>query len=135
MKQINFCGTNHDLSIKTTKAKVKAKLFCFSKSYSIVKNFSKLLILNCKITWLQTSNLVLNLSLISNKDPNLYSVICFELDLVSIANIKLLQNERSNLSSRFLWKLLPFIEKTLYNLSYKPIYGLLCFLRYWRKYR
>ena len=31
----------------------------------------------------------------------------------------------------FLWKLLPLNEKEFYDLSYMPIYGILCLLRYW----
>ena len=41
-------------------------------------------------------NLGLNLSLTSNKAPNLRSVICSERNAASITNKRLLQNEKGN---------------------------------------
>ena len=54
---------------------------CFSKPWSMVMKFFELLSLNCKIQ-LKTFILILNLSLISNKALNLYSVICFETNAI-----------------------------------------------------
>ena len=53
--------------------------------------------LNPQTNWiLKTLNLVINLSLISNKAPNLFSAICSEINAVSNTNLILLQNIRSS---------------------------------------
>ena len=76
IKQINFCGTNCGLSSKTTKP----------KSSSMVTKHSKMLRQQSKIKCLKTFTLELDLSLISNKTPNLQSLICSEMDNASITN-------------------------------------------------
>lgn len=79
-KQIHFRGINYGLS---------SKPLCFSKSYISVK-FSKMFSQQHKIIKLRTCTLVLNLSRISNKAPNLYSLICSEMNTVLFTNIRLL---------------------------------------------
>ena len=49
------------------------------------------------------------------------------MDTASVTNI-----EEVAKSSRFLWKLLPFMEKRFYSLLYKPICGLFRILSYWK---
>ena len=49
-------------------------------------------------------DLKLNLLLISNKAPNLFSVICSEINAASITNITLLQNERGSYRFKFYLK-------------------------------
>ena len=44
--------------------------------------------------YLKTFNLKLNVSLISNKAPNLYSVICSEINTASNTNKRLLKKEK-----------------------------------------
>ena len=82
LKQINPCGTHHYLSCKTTKP------LYFSKSYSMVINFQtgkpKLQNHIAKNIWLRDLS-----SLISNKAPNLYSVICSEMNTVSVTSTTL----------------------------------------------
>ena len=52
--------------------------------------FQTVLSLNCKTIKLKTLNLVINLSLISNKAPNLFSAIFSEINAVSNTNLILL---------------------------------------------
>ena len=54
--------------------------------------------------------------------------ICLVLDMV---NKNCLWIAVGSIKRSFLWKLLPLIGKRFYNLSYKPICGLLCLLNYW----
>ena len=95
-------------AVQTVVFQEKLPRHCVSKSYSMVTKLSKLPGLNCKIKLVKTFNLV-NLSLISNKTPNLYSVICSEINAVS--NTKITKMREVAISSWFLYKLLPLIEK------------------------
>ena len=52
--------------------------------------FLTVLSLNCKIMWLKTFNLVINLPLISNKNPNLFSAVGSEINTVSNTSLILL---------------------------------------------
>ena len=52
--------------------------------------FRTVLSQNCKIIWLKMLSFVINLSLISNKAPNLFSAICSEINSISNTNLKLL---------------------------------------------
>ena len=52
--------------------------------------FRTVLSLNCKIIQLKTLNLVINLSLISNRAPNMFSAIFSEINTVSNTNVILL---------------------------------------------
>ena len=63
----------------TFQPKTTQKL-CFSKSCSVVMKYLKMLSQYCKIIQLKTLNLVLYLSLIFNSIPNLYSLICSEMN-------------------------------------------------------
>ena len=92
---------------------------------------------HCKIIQLKTFNLELNVSLISNKAPNLYSVICAEMNAASVKNKNYCKRKGVVISSCLLLELLLFIVKRFYILLYNPICilhnpvcSLLC-LRYW----
>ena len=52
------------------------------------------------------------------------------MNTLSITNI-ILKMKGVAISLCFLWKLLPLNEKEFYDLSYMPIHGILCLLRYW----
>ena len=52
--------------------------------------FQTVLSLSCKLIQLKTLNLVINLSLITNKATNLFSAICSEINAVSNTNLILL---------------------------------------------
>ena len=80
----NFCGTNYDLSSNTTQPLV------FKVIEYGFEIFQTVLSLNCKIIQLKTLDLVIHLSLNSNKAPNLFSAICSEINAVSNTNLILL---------------------------------------------
>ena len=61
--------------------------------------------LNCKTIELKTLNLVINLSLISNKAPNLFTAICSEINTVSKTNLILRLNIRGSYKLRFSLKI------------------------------
>ena len=62
--------------------------------FSKVRHYGSEIIRFFNLGMLKVFNLMLYLLLISNKAPNQYSLICSEMNTVSITNIKLLQNEK-----------------------------------------
>ena len=65
---------------------------------------------------IETFNLELNESLISNKAPNLHSVSCSEMYIVSSTTKDYCKREGIVISSCFLWKLLLFYYKKISQL-------------------
>ena len=74
-------------------------------------------------------NLVINLSLISNKAPNLYSVICFEMNTISITTVCKMKRVAISSFSLSMKIVTIYYGKQFCSLSCKPIYGL---LSYWQ---
>ena len=72
---------------------------------------SKMLSQHCEIIQLKTFDLELNLSLVSDKSPNLYFVTCSETNTASITNKRLLQNESSSYMFMFSLKKVTFYSK------------------------
>ena len=62
----------------------------------------------------------LNVSLISNKAPNVYSIICSEMNNASVTKRKPVKMERGSYKFMFFWKLLLFIVKRFCNLLCNP---------------
>ena len=80
---------------------------------------------NCVI--FLTFNLELNVSLISNKAPNLRSVICSEIKTASITNKRLRYKERGSYKFMFSLETVSFYCKKILQLIINLTYGLLCF--------
>ena len=118
---LNFCGTNYDLSSKTTQPLLLKSQYGF-------EIFQTVLSPNCKIIQPKAINLVINLSLISNKVPNLLSAVFSEINTVSNTNLILRYYK-----FRYSLKTVAINQKKIlqfYNLSYKLVYGLLCLISY-----
>ena len=108
----NFCGKNFDLSSKTTQPPLYSIVIQYSITilykYKVMQYsfeiFQTVVSLNCNIIQLKTLNQVIKLTLVSNKNLNLFFATYSEIN-AGIIN----------------WK-------KICNLSYQPIYGLLCLL-------
>ena len=81
LKKVHSSPLNKKIFVVQTMI-LQAKLLsqCFLNSFSMVMNISKMFSQHYKIISLKKVNLELNLSLISNKAPDLSSVISFEMN-------------------------------------------------------
>ena len=70
--------------------------------------------MNCKTIYLKTLNLALNLSLISNEAPNLFSAIFSAINTVSKTNLIQLYNNRGSYKFRFSLKIITINWKKLF---------------------
>ena len=71
---------------------------------------------HCQIVLLKTFNLELNVSLFSNKTPNLHFVICPEMNTASVTNKRLLQKERGSYKFMFPLETITFYCKKILQL-------------------
>ena len=73
----------------------------------------------------RTFNLEINVSLISNKAPNLHSVICSEMNTASITNKRLLLKERGSYTFMYSLETVTFYYKKKLQIVISPACGLL----------
>ena len=73
----------------------------------------------------------LNVSLISNKAPNLHFAISSEINTALITNKKLLLKERGNYKFIFSLKTITFHCKKKLQIIINPTCAILCLLSYW----
>ena len=118
---------NKPMSNKLWPFKKRYLATVFSKSFSVVMKLSKMLIKLALQNYITISIffLVLNVSLISNKAPKLHSVICSEVNTASITE-HYCKGDGVVISSLFLWKLLLFIAKKIYNVLCNFVCDILC---------